>query len=192
MDVARLQELIQRLSALAPLTIEGATALLGVQRYNEIQGSPVNTEWQLTSTDLVAGGRAGISAGIVYVEIRPAPALRFSFEDLAAVMMDAPYLMKPSRAHGGYESEQDVIVANYHIFRVKAGEMKVRIPASATKGISQTTLAIQDGHAVARGTTPSPNLLQGIVISTDNIDSRWRGPTRTLRSVRSPPDKRKR
>lgn len=191
-SVARLKDQLQRLCALSPLTLEGATAVLGVRLENGSKSSPVNTEWQMTSTEVLAGGRAGVSAGAVYVEIRPALSLRFNYEDLAVMLLDAPYDMNHIWAHGPEDGGGTEIATTYHIFRVKAGEVRLEIPFLGVDGRKpHRRSAIDDAYDAAYGKMQPPTLLHKILITSEVRSSRGQADVRTLRSMRSLVNRRK-
>jgi hypothetical protein len=128
-DAARLRGKVREVCALSPLTLDGALAILGLRRGRALKSGPVNWEWEVAGNDLIARARAGDSGG-PYVEITPAPRLALSFEDLVPAFIDAPYFMESTTGHLDADTLHSLVTSNYHIFRVAAGELRIRIPKS--------------------------------------------------------------
>jgi hypothetical protein len=189
-EVAVLREKLVQVCALSPLTVEAALAILEVRRGQARDIGPATREWELSGNGLIARGRAGISGGTPYVEIVPARALEVSFEDVASAFLDAFYAMDSVEGHIGEDSVASVVVRNYHIFRVDAGELRIGIRTSVPEETPlQTLKARQDGWATGMGVNPRRELLREILISGDRMIGDHHvalggGPPRSLRDLR--------
>jgi hypothetical protein len=183
-DIAILRQRIVEVCALSPLTVEAAVDALGLRRGPARAGGPVNWEWGLEGSHLVVDAVAGVTAGTPYVELLPVRALDMSFEDLVSAFLDSPYYMHSQEGHFGEDSVANVVTGNYHIFRVKAGELKIYVPTPPSDRTPQRTReAYEDGYATAMGTNPRRESLTTVLISGERRISDWLM-DRTLRELR--------
>jgi hypothetical protein len=155
---------------MSPLTVDGALTILGLRRGRALTAGPVSWEWEVAGNDLIARARAGDSGG-PYVEIAPAPRLALSFEDLAPAFIDAPYFMDSTTGHLDEDTLHAVVTSNYHIFRVAAGELRIRIPSLIPAGTPmQMTKARQEGYATGMGVNPRREPVEVVLMTVTDRD----------------------
>ena len=154
-DPARITQLLQRIKQLSelptPLSEDKALAILQTRKGSSREAGKRNLEWALAPTGLIAGGRIGHGTNrpYAYLEITPAPSLGLTFEDVAQLMLHAPYTMVEDQAHAFEDSLASRTLGIYHIFLVPAGELK-----STSAARRRTPPPTRPSRPGARATTP--------------------------------------
>ena len=128
--VDSLQRRVLALAGIERMTVQGATDALGVKLQTPQQIHERRREWPITPNDVIAAGVIIEAGSNILIEIKPAPTLQLSFEDLAVVLTKQPYYLDPRQSHVGADSVATKIYAIDHAFRVKAGELRVQVPVS--------------------------------------------------------------
>jgi hypothetical protein len=167
-DVERLQRQIRRLTQQSPFTVESALAILGSSKGPGGKTTIVNFEWQLTPTDLIEGGRIGTVAGKPFVDIKPAARLGLTFEDVASMLLQAPYGMMEQQIHPFEDSLGTRTEGIYHGFLVPAGVLRIYLRTTIPyTEHNQMASAWGEGRDAAEGVAPAnARQLTSIVVSS--------------------------
>ena len=167
--VASLQKRVLALAAIERMTVQGAAEALGVTLQSPEQIHERRREWPLTPNEVIAGGEIIEAGSNILIEIKPAPTLRLSFEELAAILMKQPYYLDPRESHVGADSVATKIYAIDHAFRVKAGELRVQVPVTlAPDTPNHGVQAIRRGYNQALGAPDARDArVDAIFFSTD-------------------------
>jgi hypothetical protein len=174
------------LARTTPIDAAAAARILGsAPTLHSGQGRSRET-WELAPTDLVA--KAVVSRlgrnGHFIIEIEPAPALNFAFQDAVEPLQDFLFWVDKVAPHWGDDSVATRISQIRYRFRVPAGELLLEsetpIPPEAD---DQQKLAMTDARDIAAGNSPRRALIQSILI-TNQVTSTWSFFKSTLRQYR--------
>jgi hypothetical protein len=183
--IDRLREQIKQLTRQSPLTVEKALAILGSQKGDGGKTTIVNFEWKLTPTDLIDGGRIGTTAGKPFVDIEPAARLGLTFEDVASMLLHAPYGMMEQQIHPFEDSLSTRTEGIYHGFLVPAGVLKIYLRATIPyTEHNQMASAWGEGRDAAEGVAPANTRRLTSVVVTARVGSLGEQP-KTLAKLRA-------